>query len=333
MRAGRRARRRGARDDRAEGPLLGGNVDLNRIAVFARVVDTGSFTAAAAALGVRKSSVSRSVAALEEELGIRLLQRTTRRLALTDAGRAYYERARDALTALEDAQHSVSSLGAEPRGLVRVTAPVDFAADLARVTCAFLREYPSVRVEVMLTGRSVDLVKEGIDLAVRPGRLADSSLLARRLPDVELGLFASPAYLEGAGRPRRLADLARLECILFRVGGVDHTRWRLAGPRGEEEVAVRGRIETDEFPFVRALALAGFGVALGPVALLAPFVQSGELERVLPRYAQRSAEIHLVWPSRRFEPAAVTRFREVLAEALRRTLGGDARARRSATVP
>lgn len=303
-------------------------MDLNRIAVFAKVVEAGSFTAAATALGVRKSSVSRSVAALEADLGIRLLQRTTRRLSLTDAGRAYHERARDALAALEEARGAAASLGAEPRGLVRVTAPVDFADDLAAVTGPFLRAHPGVRVDVLLTARYVDLVKEGFDLAVRAGALADSSLLARKLGDTELGLFASPAYLEAAGRPRRLSDLAAHECVLYRAGGPAAT-WRLAGPRGEEEVSVRGRVDTDEMAFVRAMLLAGFGVALAPLPVLAPLLEAGELERVLPRYARRSTPVHVVWPSRRFEPAAVALFRDALAEALPRTFGRSATARRA----
>lgn len=298
-------------------------MDLNRIAVFARVVEAGSFTAAAAALGVRKSSVSRSVAALESDLGIRLLQRTTRKLSVTDAGRAYYQRARDALAGLDEAREAVSALGAEPRGLVRVTAPVDVAGDLAAVASRFLRAHPAVRVEAVLTARYVDLVKEGFDLAVRAGALPDSSLVARKLGDTDLGLFASPAYLGAAGRPRRLVDLARHECVLFRAGGATAT-WRLSGPRGEEEVAVRGRADADDFAFVRAMLLSGFGIGLAPVSMLAPLAEAGELERVLPRYARRGSAVYVVWPSRRFEPAAVVLFREALAEALPRSLGAAA---------
>jgi len=299
-------------------------VDLNRITVFVRVVEAGSFTGAAAVLGLRKSSASRSVAALEADLGIRLLQRTTRKLSLTDAGRAFYDRARDALAGLDEARNAVSSLGAAPRGLVRITAPVDLAADLAAVTTVFLRAHPDVRVETLLTARYVDLVKEGFDLAIRAGSLADSSLLARKLGESEFGLFASPAYLDAAGRPRRLADLARHECVLYRAGSAT-ARWRLSGPRGDEEVSVRGRVDTDELAFVRAMVLAGFGIALLPVStMIRPLVASGVLERVLPRYALRGAVVHIVWPSRRFEPAAVALFREALAEALPRALGRTA---------
>ncbi len=168
-------------------------MDLNRIAVYARVVEEGNFTAAAKVLGVRKSSVSRAVAGLEADLGIRLLQRTTRKLSVTDAGRAYYERAHDALAGLEEGRQAVAALGAEPRGRVRVTAPVDLAGELAAATAAFLRDNALVQVDVLLTARYVDLVQEGFDLAVRAGVLGDTSLLARKVGVSDLGLFASPA--------------------------------------------------------------------------------------------------------------------------------------------
>ena len=290
-------------------------MNLNRVSVFVRVVDAGSFTGAAAALGLRKSSVSRSVGALEASLGIRLLQRTTRRLSLTDAGRAYYERARDALAALDDAEQAAVSLGSEPRGLVRFTAPVDLADDLAPIVSTFLRDHPAVRVLALLTARYVDLVKEGFDLAVRAGPLTDSSLLARKIADTELGLFASPAYLDKAGRPRRLAQIAGHECVLYRGDG-ETMIWKLTGPQGDEQVTVRGRADSDEFAFVRAMVVAGLGIGLAPVHLFAPLVESGALERILPRYARRSAPVHLVWPSRHFEPLAVALFRKALADAL-----------------
>ena len=296
-------------------------MDLNRIAVFARVAEAGSFTAAAAGLGIQKSSVSRSVASLEAELGVRLLQRTTRRIRLTDAGRAYYQRTRDALASLEEARQAAAALGTEPSGTVRITAAVDMAADLAAVTDAFLRQHPRVRIEVVLTARVVDLVKEGFDLAVRGGALTDSSLMARRLGDTDFGLFAAPAYLARAGRPRRPADLIHHECILYRAEGGAAT-WRLAGPRGEERVTVQGRAESDELAFVRSLAAAGFGIALGPLPMFSVLVREGSLERVLPQHAVRGSPVHVVWPSRRFEPAAVARLRDAIVESLPRSLAG-----------
>jgi DNA-binding transcriptional LysR family regulator len=290
-------------------------MDLNRVVVFLRVAEAGSFTAAAKALGTQKSSVSRSVAALEADLGIRLLQRTTRKLALTDAGRAYYERVRDAVATLDEAREAASSLGAEPRGLVRITAPVDLAGALAEVTARFLRSHPAVHVEAALTARVADLVREGFDLALRAGVLTDSSLMARRLGGTDHGLFASPGYLDRAGRPRRLSELERHECVLHRAGGTAAT-WRLTGPRGEEQVTVSGRVDTDEFALVRALLQSGFGIGLAPIFMMAPLVGSGELERVLPKLALRGAAVHVVWPSRRFEPVAVVRFRQALEESL-----------------
>jgi DNA-binding transcriptional LysR family regulator len=162
-------------------------------------------------------------------------------------------------------------------------------------------------------------VKEGFDLAVRAGPLVDSSLLARKLGEGEVGLFASPACLDRAGRSRRLSDLARHDCILYRSASATAI-WRLSGPRGEEEVSVRGRVETDEFAFVRASARDGAGIAFTPIGMVAALVESGELERVLPRYALRGAPVHIVWPSRRFEPAAVRLLRDALVEALAPTV-------------
>jgi DNA-binding transcriptional LysR family regulator len=174
---------------------------------------------------------------------------------------------------------------------------------------------------MFLTARYVDLVKEGFDLAVRAGTLTDSSLLARKVVDTELGLFAAPAYLDAAGRPRRLAQLAEHECVLYRAGGSSAT-WRLTGPRGEEEVKVRGRADSDELAFVRAMLLAGFGIGLAPVHLFAPLVESGGLERVLPRYARRSAPVHSCGRAAGSSPPRSRSSGEALAGALPRTVRG-----------
>lgn len=292
-------------------------MDLNHVAVFVRVVETGSFSAAATALGLRRSSVSRNVAALEDALGIRLLQRTTRRLALTDAGRAYHDRAKDALAALGEARESVAALGAAPRGLVRVTAPLDLADGLAAATGPFLAAHPGVRVDVLLTARVVDIVAEGVDLAIRAGALKDSSLVARRLGAIEYGLFASPRYLEGAGRPRRLSEVAHHACVLYRAGGATAT-WRMDGPRGPEQVTVRGRVDCDDLAFVRAMLLADGGIGWAPTYMFDPLVQSGALERVLPRLSLGHSAVHVVWPSRRFEAAAVVAYRAAIEATLPR---------------
>ena len=183
-------------------------MDLNDLALFARVVQSGSFTAAARALGLPKSSVTRGIARLEGALEVRLIQRTTRQRGVTDAGRDLYERVRGAVGALEEATETVRAHGHEPAGIVRVTANPDAAMMGVPEAIAALRaKHPRILVELTLTTRVVDLVAEGIDLGLRAGRLADSSLIAKRVGVTNAGLFASRAYLERRGRPARLAAL------------------------------------------------------------------------------------------------------------------------------
>jgi DNA-binding transcriptional LysR family regulator len=284
-------------------------VDLNRIAVFVRVVDEASFTAAADALGVPKSSVSRSVSQLEADLGVLLLHRTTRKLKLTDAGTAYYARAKQALASLESANADVSTLDGEPRGLVRMTAPIDAGSEiLADLIARFVREHPAVQVELVLTGKRLDLVDEGIDLALRAGKLDDSSLIARKVLDADLGLFASEEYLARRGRPKRIADLAHHDCLIFRPMG---TTWTLVGPEGEETVEVSGSIIADEMSFlVRAIAShAGIG-------LLPTFIaRRASLVRLLPESRRSGGAVYLVMPSKRV-PRRVALLRDYLIEAL-----------------
>ena len=192
-------------------------IDLNRVRLFVRVVDAGSFTAAARAAGMPKSSVSRSVAGLERDLGVRLIQRTTRRIQPTEAGRAYYESVSRALSGIDQATETVADLKDVPRGTVRITAPADSGHRLlAASLVAFTSQHAEVRVDVSLTQRVIDMVHEGFDLAIRIGRLDDSGLIARRLGSVRAGVFASERYLSRKGRPESVAAIATHECILFR---------------------------------------------------------------------------------------------------------------------
>lgn len=295
-------------------------MDFNDIPLFVRVVEAGSFTAAAVALGREKSSVSRSVARLEEELGVRLLQRTTRRLALTDAGQTFFERVRGAIAGVEEAASAVQELGTEPRGTVRVTAPSD--SDELRVAEAiaeFVARYPKIHVELMLTGRTVDLVAEGFDLALRAGRLTDSTLVARRVGASEFALFASPAYLKRRGRPRVLQDLSQHDCVLFRARA-GRALWTLSGPKGDETVEVGGPVSADDLSFVARTAAAGSGVANLPVLSARDFVRRNALELILPEYRFAGGAMHLVLPSAAFVPARVTLLRDFLFEHLTREM-------------
>ncbi len=291
-------------------------MDLNHITAFVRVVEAGSFTAAARALELPKSSVSRSVAQLERELGILLMQRTTRKLSLTDAGRQYFDRARVALGELDDASASVANLGSEPRGVVRLTAPVDIAVMmLTGIVRDYLAAHPKVTVDLTLGGRRVDLVEEGIDIAVRAGALGDSSLVARKVATTELGLYASPEYLERRGRPRTLGDLAAHDCVLFRAGR-GGARWQLTGPDGDESVHVDGRVRADEMSFVQAAVAAGLGIGMLPSFRCTEQPSHHAIERVLPTHAVKGTPVSVVTTSVRTESLAVASFRKFLIERL-----------------
>jgi DNA-binding transcriptional LysR family regulator len=290
-------------------------IDLNDVATFVRVAEGGAFTAAARVLGVPKSTVSRALARLEKQLGVRLVQRTTRALALTDAGRAYYERVRGAVAGLADATADVVDMGTEPRGTIRITAPLDIGeALLGEVIVRFTEKYPQVRFEVSLTSRVVDLVAEGFDLAVRASPLADSTLVARKLLASDLGLFATKAYLARRGTPATVADLASHDFIKFRATTLG-SRVVLFGPDGvEEQVDVSGPVETDDMLFVQRLIQLGAGIGLVPVFFnaCAKHVAQQGLVRVLPEWAMRAGGVNVVAPSARHEPRRVRLFREFL---------------------
>ena len=291
-------------------------IDLNRIRLFARVVQAGSFTAAARAAGLPKSSVSRAIAALERDLAVRLIQRTTRRLQPTDAGRAYYESVSRALAGIDEATSAVSELHDIPRGTIRLTGPADLGDRLlAPILVDFAGSYPEVRLDIVLTQRLVDLVHEGFDLALRVGKLADSRLVARPLGWVRAGVFASPQYLERRGRPRTVAALAEHECVLFQSPS-GKAVWELVGPRGPERVEVRGAVNADDHHMVGEAAAAGQGLALLPIVACSGRDNAVDLARVLPRHASPGGPLHLLYPSARFVPKRVALLRDQILREL-----------------
>jgi len=301
-------------------------LDLNHVNTFVRVVDAGSFTAAARTLGLPKSSVSRRVSALEGALRVRLLQRSTRKLVLTEAGRLYFERARAALGGLADASATVTDMSRDVAGPIRFTAAGDSTGMLAGLFGEFLARHPKVQLDVVLTPRRVDLVAEGFDLALRGGRLIDSSLVARRLGRFNLGLFASRAYVRKAGRPTRLADLARHRCILLGEAG-EPRQLRLTGPGGEETVAIDGPLVVHDMSFAVDAIVAGIGIGVVPEIYLGSMgprgrAVRGELVRMLPEYGLIGTDVALVSPTKAYEPARVKLLRDFLADRL----GGMVRA-------
>jgi DNA-binding transcriptional LysR family regulator len=295
-------------------------MDYNDIPLFVRVVESQSFTAAAEALGREKSSVSRAVARLEGDLGVRLLQRTTRKLALTEAGQAFYERVRGSVAGVDEAASAVRELGSEPRGVVRVTAPPDsYVFGLGEVIAEFVERHPAIHVELSLSSRTVDLVAEGFDLALRAGRLTDSTLVVRRIGSTDLAMFASPAYLKRRGRPTTIEQLAKHDVVLFRSRGGTGS-WSLIGPDGPVTVEVQGKITGDDMSFLTRAAVGGGGIALIPAIHARGPAARGELELVLPGYRLEGGALNAVLPSSTFVPSRVALLRDFLVDRLGQAL-------------
>ncbi len=287
-------------------------MDLNGVSLFVRVVDAGSLTKAAAELGVTTSSVSRALQRLEEDLGVRLLHRTTRSLNLTTVGRAYFDQVRGALALLHEAGAAASEMGGEPRGTVRVTVPPALVSVVIQVIAAFHQQYPKIRVELSVAQRLVDLVEEGFDLAVRVGRLRDSSLVARRVGTLRSGLFASREYVRRRGQPKKLADLVRHDCVLFRSHG-GKTTWHLRDGDRERAIEVAGPLDVDEVPTGHQAVLAGSGIGF-----ISFFVASRmrDIVRILPRYVSSDMPVSVVSPSKRLEAARIVLLRDFLVSHL-----------------
>jgi DNA-binding transcriptional LysR family regulator len=303
------------------------SLDLNELVVFARVVDAGSFTAAAAALEMPKSTVSRKVTDLEARLGARLLQRTTRKLHLTDAGTAYYSYCARIVAEMEEAEHAVGRLQEVPRGRLRVTTPLNFAF-LGPILTSFARRYPEVIFDVVSTDRVVDLVEEGFDLAIRAGPLPDSStLVARSLGSMARIVVASARYLKKHGRPRAPGDLARHDALVFGAGANPSTWQLVAGTSTSHpgqgtgrnatatlEVAVKARLVVNDFDVLLQAARADLGVAMLPLFVGAEEIRARRLEHLLKEWSSPPARIHAVYPSTRHLSPKVKAFVEHLRE-------------------
>ncbi len=278
--------------------------------VFARVVQAGSFTVAAAELGMPKSTVSRKVTELEERLGSRLLQRTTRKLSLTDAGRIYYEYCLRIAGEVEDAERAVSNLQQAPRGLLRVTAGSN-AAYLGPIVSSFLQRFNEVQVELFCTGRVVDLIEERFDLGIRAGTLADSSLIAKRIGRVSWFLVATPAYLEKRGRPQSPEDLRAHDCLFFGTGhstGPMTARLHLEKEGAPTEVELPARMLVNDFDVLHRSAIAGLGIASLPASHCTDDLRAEKFERLLPSWSVPPIPLNVVYPSTRHLSPKVNAF-------------------------
>jgi DNA-binding transcriptional LysR family regulator len=289
---------------------------LESLRLFVEVVDRESFSDAARALGVSRSTASKSIVRLEEHLGVRLLERTTRQVRATESGRAYHARCQRILADLDEAESMLSSLHSEPRGLLRISAPASFGRDyISPVVSAYLAAHPSLSMEVSYSDRRVDLLEEGIDLAVRIGVLPDSSLVARRLRPMHRRLCASPAWRASHGPPQHPEEIEPTDCLRFahQVGG---DRWEIEGPDGQRGVIqARGRLRCDSGELLRRAAEDGLGVVLLPGFMVAEALAAGRLVELLPGWSEAPSALWVVYPHNRHLSARVRGFVDALAQA------------------
>jgi DNA-binding transcriptional LysR family regulator len=289
---------------------------LTGMAVFARVIDAGSFTAAAAQLGMSKSAVSKAISALEDRLGARLLNRTTRRLALTEVGRAFYERCARIVAEAEEAELAVTHLQLTPRGTLRVNAPMSFGAlHLGPALAVFLARYPELKVDLELSDRFVDLLEEGYDVAVRiAAALPDSSLIARRITVDDAVICASPAYWQRHSRPRVPADLERHACVTYAYNP-NPREWPFVAADGRPiNVRVDGPLHTNNGEATLHVALAGLAVVRLPRFICGPELAPGRLEAVLADAMPPPNGIFAIYPHNRHLSAKVRAFVDFLIE-------------------
>lgn len=294
-------------------------IDLNLVRAFAAVLETGRFSTAGDRLGVPRSTVSRAVAALEEQLGVTLFHRTTRTVVATPAATALFERVGDSLRSLEAGLLEVPESGTEPEGTLRVTTTPDLgAALLSDVSARYLARYPKVKMDFILTARVVDLVKENVDLALRITAgtrtlSGPSALVTRRIGRIVLALYASPAYLARRGTPKAPADLQQHDWLGLK--GVSTVPLHRASKTFQ--VTADLRVTSDDVTMVQSLVRAGAGISWIPSFAVAEDVALGRLVHVLPRWTAPTGSVHLVQPRRKHAPARVTAFHELLEERLR----------------
>lgn len=294
-------------------------MQLDDMRIFVATVDAHNFTAAAKRLALSKQFVSRRVMALEEALGVPLLVRNTRKLAVTDLGQEFYERAKRILGEVEDAEQAMLLRRAGPRGLLKVSAPMSFGMlHLSPLVADFLREHRDVRFDMELSDRTVDVVGEGFDMAVRIGVLPDSTLIAQKLVDVNLVACCSPAYLRRRGRPAAPADLARHSCLLYGHGGV--VTWEFAVDGAVKSFEVLGPLRANNGELIRDAAVAGLGIVRLPDFIVADALRSGRLVTVLDEFLPSPTGVYAVYPQHRQSSLTIRAFVDFLRKHLKKRL-------------
>ena len=289
---------------------------LTSLAIFVAAIEEGSLAGAGRRFGLSPAMAGKHVGALEEDLGVRLLHRTTRKLSLTEAGRTYLERGRHILEAMEEADQEARDLQDEPRGTLRVTAPTTFGAlHMGAPIAGFIARYPGISVEMQMEDRYVDIVEAGFEVAIRIGILADSSLIARKIAQCRMVACGSPAYFERHGFPETPDDLAARDRLAYSLP-TSPGDWTFTDRDGRAH-RVEGvtRLRSNNVQMLLAAALADGGIAYGPSFVFGPYLETGALKRVLPSYQTATLTIQAVYPSSRLVPVKVRRFVETLEAA------------------
>lgn len=297
-------------------------MDLNALPLFSEVIQNGSFSGAAKKLKMPKSTLSAKISQLEKDLGISLLQRTTRQLRLTEEGRRFYERCKVLLAEIDHAAKETTGTAAEPQGHLRITATMEMGSQiLAALVPGFLAANPKVSVELVLTDRVVDLIAENIDLAFRSGALEDSSLVLKKLGELSLKLYASPGYLKGKPKITSPADLSKFECIAFHPE-VTENEWILVSEKEKAKVPATSRFSANDLNSVKNYIRSGTGIALLPEIMCLEDTQDGRLVQVLPNWKSPDSAVHIVYHRDKQTPAKVRVALDYFYTHLKKRVGG-----------
>ncbi|BEU03785.1 transcriptional regulator [Agarivorans sp. OAG1] len=286
------------------------------IPVFVAVVEHGGFSPAARSLGISKSAVSKRINLLEQQLGVKLLHRTTRKLSLTEAGKHYFEHAAKANNAAKDAQDAVAQLQGEPQGLLRINTPMSFGRlHIAPLIAKFLQRYPKITIDMVMDDKVVDLVAEGFDVAIRAGNLPDSSLIVRKLAPLKSVLCASPEYLKQQGIPQTIEQLAAHNCLQFSYSR-DVKEWTFMRDGQSQSIDVKGNYRVNNSEALHEAMLQGLGIGRLPTFVAGPDIVAGRLIKLLDQYQMPNQSIYAVFSERQFLPAKVRAFVDFAIEHL-----------------
>lgn len=291
-------------------------MDFNEVAIFIKVIQKGSFTGAALALDMPKSTVSTKISNLEKRLGTSLITRSTRKIRLTPAGEAFFLRSTKAIDEITAAELAVRSENVEPQGRFKITAPVDIGNTiLPSLAALFLKKFPKVQLDILLTDRRVDFLEDDVDLAIRAGQLKDSSLIAKKVGEVVFRMFASPKYLKENGEPSTLKDLSVHNCVHFTP--LSSEGWYLQNGKRTVSVSLTRKIVVDNMSLAHSFALEGVGIALMPSFLCETELRAGKLVPILQEWTSEIAPLHFVYPAQKYVPAVIKAFIEMASLALR----------------